>query len=196
MGAVSTPWTATHAETIRSARLPRIRGGYNLEDVDRHLTRIGILMGQQQPVPPVSTLALRRSRLREGYAPQAVEALLAHVAAWQSDFDLAGPPPNPRTDQWGDDESGYSGPRREWTHKQQDWVREIAFARRTGSRAYEENDVDEFLDKVLFAMAKGEELPVIESARFYPPRIGRGGYDAIAVDVFLDQLGTIRPILR
>lgn len=194
MSAASTPWTGTHVETIRAARLPRTRGGYNLEDVDRHLARIEVLMGQQQAVPQVSTTALRRSRLREGYAPDAVTALLAHVAAWQNDFDLTGPPPNLGGS--GEEGWGYSGPRQIWTHKQQDWVREIRFARRTGSRAYGENDVDEFLDKVLFAMAKGEDLPVIESVRFYPPRLGRGGYDAIAVDLFLDQLGTIRPILR
>ncbi|UIJ35292.1 DivIVA domain-containing protein [Allobranchiibius sp. GilTou73] len=189
---MNTPWTSTHVDTVRAARLPRQRGGYSVEDVDRQLARIAILMRQQRPVPQVSTLALRRSRLREGYTPEAVEALLAHVAAWQHDFDLASPPPNPQQPTSTDDRSG----RREWTGKQQDWVREICFARRTGTRAYDEGEVDAFLDQVLLAMAKGEELPRIETVRFYPPKRGRGGYDAIAVDVFLDQLGTIRPILR
>lgn len=196
MGAVITPWTATHVETIRSVQLPKSRGGYNVEDVDRHLVRVEILMGAQQAVPQLLTTGLRRSRLREGYVPEAVEALLGHVAAWQEDFDLTGPPPNPQTGDRGSGGRETGGPLREWTHRQQDWVREITFARRTGSRAYEEGDVDEFLDQVLFAMAKGEELPEIETVRFYPPRLGRGGYDAIAVDVFLDQLGTIRPIVH
>lgn len=196
MGAVITPWTATHVETIRGAQLPKTRGGYNVEDVDRHLARIEILMTQQQAVPAILTTGLRRSRLREGYAREAVEALLGHVAAWQEDFDLAGPPPNPQTGARRDSDWSDGDQRREWTHRQQDWVREIRFTRRTGSRAYEEGDVDDFLDRVLFAMAKGQELPEIETVRFYPPRLGRGGYDAIAVDVFLDQLGTIRPILH
>lgn len=192
---MSIPWTSTHVETVRSARLPRQRGGYSIEDVDRQLARVAILMRQQRPVPQVSTLSLRRPRLREGYSPEAVEALLAHIAAWQHDFDLAGPPPNPSQAGTGE-RAAYDGPRREWTHRQQDWVREVIFTRRTGSRAYDEGDVDAFLDRVLLAMAKGEELPVIDTVRFYPPKRGRGGYDAIAVDVFLDQLGTIRPILH
>ena len=188
---MSTPWTSAHVDTVRAARLPRRRGGYSIEDVDRQLARIAILMRQQRPVPQVSTLALRRARLRDGYTPEAVDALLAHVAAWQHDFDLASPPPNPVPSAAA--AGGRSGAR-EWTVVQQDWVREICFARRTGSRAYDEGEVDAFLDKVLLAMAKGEELPGIETVRFFPPKRGRGGYDAIAVDVFLDQLGTIRPI--
>ncbi len=197
--APSTPWTSTHVETVRAARLPRQRGGYNAEDVDRQLARVAVLMQQHRPVPPISTLSLRRSRVREGYTPEAVEALLGHVAAWQEGFDAVAPPPNPAQPQRNPPSPGPEsggGSRREWTHAQQDWVREVRFARRTGSRAYDETDVDTFLDTVLLAMAKGEQLPVIETVRFYPPRRGRGGYDAIAVDVFLDQLGTLRPILR
>lgn len=197
MERMSTPWTATHVETVSAARLPHERGGYNIEDVDRQLARITVLMRQQRPVPAIGVQALRRSRLRDGYTTAAVEALFAHVAAWQLDFDEAAPPPNPvATPERAPGELPYDGPRREWTHTQQDWVREVQFARRTGSRAYDEGDVDTFLDRVLLAMAKGQELPTIETVRFYPPKRARGGYDAISVDVFLDQLGTIRPILH
>lgn len=197
MGSTSTPWKATHEDTVRSARLPRARGGYSIEDVDRQLARIAMLMHQHRPVPQVSTLSLRRPRLREGYSPEAVEALLGHVAAWQQDFDVAAPPPNPpQPGIAAPVDAAYDRPRQEWTHKQQDWVREVRFTRRTGARAYDEGDVDAFLDRVLVAMAKGEELPTIEAVRFYPPKRGRGGYDTIAVDVFLDQLGTICPILH
>lgn len=194
---MSAPWTTTHVETVSAARLPHERGGYNIEDVDRQRARIAVLMRQQRPVPAIGVQSLRRSRLRDGYTVAAVEALFAHVAAWQNDFDEAAPPPNPVAAPAGT--TGYvlhDGPRREWTHTQQDWVREVRFARRTGTRAYDEGDVDAFLDRVLLAMAKGQELPTIASVRFYPPKRARGGYDAISVDVFLDQLGTIRPILR
>lgn len=201
---MSTPWTATHVETVNAARLPHERGGYNTEDVDRQIARMAVLMRQQRPVPHISVLSLRRSRLRDGYAPAAVEALFAHVVSWQQDFDHAAPPPNPTPiakpgsgARVGTSEaSDRAGAQREWTHTQQDWVREVRFARRTGTRAYDEGDVDGFLNRVLTAMAKGDELPPIQSVRFYPPKRARGGYDAIAVDVFLDQLGTIRPILH
>lgn len=193
---MNSPWTATHIDTVSAARLPHERGGYNIEDVDRQLARIAVLMRQQRSVPPIGVQSLRRARLRDGYATAAVEALFAHVVAWQRDFDDAAPPANPLTSYLrSPGDPSHDGPHREWTHRQQDWVREVRFPRRMGTRAYDESDVDAFLDRVLLAMAKGQEMPEVESVRFYPPKRARGGYDAIAVDVFLDQLSTIRPIL-
>ncbi|WP_265445160.1 hypothetical protein [Flexivirga meconopsidis] len=186
-----TPWTADHIARVENPALPmQPRGGYVVADVQRQLDRIVALMRGGRPVPPIATTALRRSYLREGYAPEPVEALFSHVGEWQRQFDEAAhaavvarstsPEPSP------------ADRRLNWTRQQQVWVREMQFPS-TRRSAYEVGEVDDFLDRVLVAMAKGEELPDVQSAKFYMSRLGRSGYDSVAVDHFLDQLTRLRP---
>ncbi len=187
-----TPWTRQHVEYVEKARLTRKRGGFVVADVDRQLQRVIALMRAGQPVPQVAPTALRRTHLREGYAPDQVQALLDRIGSWQRELDRE----TQESEAVRVQQSGGQAPRRLlWTRQQQDWVRETLFAGRTGSRSYAVDDVDDFLDQVLVAMAKGDPLPDIVSVKFYPPRFGKSGYDAIQVDEFLDQLGTLRPAL-
>lgn len=191
-----TPWTPDHIARVEEPRLPRqSRGGYVIEDVQRQLDRIAGLMRTGRPVPPISTAAFRRARFSEGYAPAAVHALLAHVAGWQREMDEQAREQAHEVEQAAEAAPADDERKLNWTRQQQVWVREMLFARRTGGRAYAVDEVDDFLDRVLLAMAKGEPLPDVQTALFYSPRFGRGGYDAIAVDHFLDQLTRLRPAL-
>lgn len=166
------------------------RGGYVVADVKRQLDRVLSLMRTGQPVPPISTAGLRRSRFREGYSPESVTALFDNIAEWQRQFDMtqqieeAAAPEDPKQTQQ----------RLTWSREQQVWVREITFVSTRFGSSYETDQVDDFLDNVLRAMANGEPLPDIQSAKFHMARPGRGGYDAAAVDHFLDQLERIRPL--
>jgi len=186
-----TPWTPQHIDWVEHADLPRQRGGYLMDDVDRQLRRLTALMRAEKSVPQVPSTALRRTHLREGYAPAAVEAVFDRIASWQQELDAVQRGGEPEAAaRTRPPEQGLK-----WTRQQQEWVRESTFTRRSGSRAYAMDEVDDFLDKVLLAMAKGEPLPDIESVQFYPPRFGTSGYDAMVVDEFLDQLATLRPAL-
>lgn len=196
-GTAEISWTTDHIDRVEQADLPtQERGGYVEEDVRRQLARIVALMHAHQPVPPINTGALRRSKLRPGYAPGPVEALFANVAQWQQhlhrDGDTGSPatPASARGRQAPPDEPE----KLKWTRQQQVWVREMEFpsARR---HAYEVSEVDDFLDSVLVAMAKGEPLPDVHSAQFYMTRMARSGYECAAVDHFLDQVARLRPAL-
>ncbi|NNG38595.1 hypothetical protein HJ588_04795 [Flexivirga sp. ID2601S] len=192
-----TPWTPDHVARIERPALPmQSRGGYVVADVQLQLDRIAGLMRAGRPVPPIATSALRRSYLRPGYAPEPVEALFSHVGEWQRQFDEAAHSAATAAlaDRSSSAESASDERRLNWTRQQQVWVREMQFpsARRS---AYEVGEVDDFLDRVLVAMAKGEELPDVQSAKFYMARLGRSGYDSVAVDHFLDQLTRLRPAL-
>lgn len=183
------PWTREHVATVRRAPLSKQRGGYNCDDVDRYLQHVVALMRAGREVPSAPTSGLRRSPLKQGYSPAAVEALFGHIADWQT--ELAAPKRAPA------EAMAAAVPERPyWTPQQLDWVRESNFRPARGKRGYAEDEVDSFLDRVLIAMTKGEELPDIDSVRFYPPRAGRAGYEALAVDKFLDDLKRLRPLLR
>ncbi len=185
----SVPWTPDHVATVSKARLTKQRGGYQCDDVDRYLQHAVALMRAGREVPPAPTTGLRRSTWREGYSTDAVEALFSHISGWQADL-LAGEP-DPATT------TGVLAPQRMyWTPQQLDWVRESNFRPARGKRGYAEDEVDAFLDTVLIAMTKGQELPSIDEVRFFPPRVGRSGYEALAVDKFLDDLKRLRPILH
>ncbi|TWP37925.1 DivIVA domain-containing protein [Leekyejoonella antrihumi] len=195
-----TPWTQQHIEYVEHVDLARQRGGYLADDVDRQLRRVVTLMRAGKPVPQVAATALRRTRLREGYVPARVEAVFDQVVSWQHKFDaIQLPEPSaPGVRPAAGTQSAApvaQGGGLKWTRQQQEWVRESTFTKRSGSRAYVTAEVDDFLDKVLVAMAKGEPLPEIASVQFYPPRFGTSGYDAVVVDEFLDQLGSLRPAL-
>ncbi|REF29770.1 DivIVA domain-containing protein [Calidifontibacter indicus] len=183
------PWTQDHVTTVRKARLSKQRGGYQCDDVDRYLEHAVALMRAGREVPAAPVTGLRRSTWREGYSTDAVEALFSHIAGWQADL-LADTGSQATT-------TGVLAPKRMyWTPQQLDWVRESNFRPARGKRGYAEDEVDSFLDTVLIAMTKGEELPDIDTVRFFPPRVGRTGYEALAVDKFLDDLKRLRPILR
>lgn len=166
------------------------RGGYVMADVQRQLDRVVSLMKAQQPVPAIGTVGLRRARFRDGYAPESVTALFDNIAEWQQQLNLQ--------QRGSDADTPEHQPTRaegmKWSRQQQVWVREITFTTTRFGSAYETDQVDDFLDNVLRAMGNGEPLPDIESAKFHMARAGRGGYDAAAVDHFLDQLARIRPL--
>ncbi len=188
-------WTPEHIETVHHAHLPVRRGGYNTDDVDRWIDHVLALMKAGREVP-VAASGLRRSGLREGYSVEAVDALFGHIAGWQQTLlnaPSAAPQGSARTFVG---QAVAPQPERIWTAQQMDWVRDSIFRPARGKRGYEEGEVDAFLDDVLLAMGKGEELPDIDSVRFYPPRVGRSGYEAMSVDRFLDELKRLRPILR
>lgn len=166
------------------------RGGYVVADVQRQLDRVASLMRAGQPVPPVNPAGLRKAHFREGYAPESVKALFDNIAEWQRQLDATAPKPSEETEAAAEEKSD----RLIWTREQQVWVREITFAATRFGQAYEVDQVDDFLDVVLRAMANGEPLPNIKSAQFHMARPTRGGYDAAAVDHFLDQLERIRPL--
>jgi len=184
-----TPWTADHISRVENPVLTvQQRGGYMAADVKRQLDRVLSLMRSGQPVPPISTAGLRQARFREGYSPESVKALFDNIAEWQRQLDLQQRP---------DDAEGpatEAESRLTWSREQQVWVREITFVSTRFGSAYETDQVDDFLDNVLRAMANGEPLPDINGAKFHMARPGRGGYDAAAVDHFLDQLERIRPL--
>jgi len=186
---VRTQWTADHIARVENPVLSvQQRGGYVMADVKRQLDRVLSLMRAGQPVPAVSTAGLRRARFREGYTPESVTALFDNIAEWQRQLNLR---------QETEDVDGPPAPAEQgltWTREQQVWVREITFVSTRFGSAYETDQVDDFLDNVLRAMANGEPLPDIRSAQFHMARPGRGGYDAAAVDHFLDQLERIRPL--
>ncbi|WP_158607467.1 DivIVA domain-containing protein [Flexivirga caeni] len=186
-----TRWTPDHISRIEKPMLSlQPRGGYVVADVKRQLDRVASLMRAGQPVPPISTAGLRQARFREGYSPESVKALFDNVAEWQRQLSqqqeavevAAGERPAP-------ERAGLT-----WSREQQVWVREITFVSTRFGSSYETDQVDDFLDNVLRAMANGEPLPDIRSAQFHMARPGRGGYDAAAVDHFLDQLERIRPL--
>ncbi len=197
-----TPWTDEQVQYVERIRFPMQRGGFVPEDVDRQLHRIVTLMRAEQAVPQVAPTAMRRTRLRQAYAPAPVEKLFDQIMIWQREVQAAGPAqdPAPEPAPAAPQAGTAAAPRHteetlRWTRQQQDWVRESTFGKRGGSNAYVMDEVDDFLDRVLVAMAKGEPLPPIESVKFYPPRFAQSGYDAIEVDEFLDQLMTLRPAL-
>lgn len=199
---MTTPWTAQHIEYVEQVSFPGQRGGYVCADVDRQLQRITEHMRRAESLPTIPPTAFRRTRLREGYAPAAVDKLLTRIAGWQRELDLTtgataprrpGPASAPTVEGYPAGTHPVEQERLVWSRPQQEWVREAQFATRTGSRAYEMDEVDDFLDTVLVAMAKGQALPEISSVRFFPPKFGRQGYDAMAVDRFLDQLALLRP---
>lgn len=161
-----------------------------MADVQRQLDRVVSLMRTQQPVPPIGTVGLRTAHFREGYSPDSVTALFDNIAQWQRQLDGQQEAHNGDTAATAAPESN----RLEWSRQQQVWVREITFQSTRFGSAYETDQVDDFLDNVLRAMGNGERLPDIQSAQFHMARAGRGGYDAAAVDHFLDQLERIRPL--
>ncbi|NHN57260.1 DivIVA domain-containing protein [Calidifontibacter sp. DB0510] len=181
------PWTPTHVALLQRSDLPTGRGGYVFEDVDRWIEHAQALMAAGRVVPPLSTGALRRTKMREGYQPEAVEALAAHIAEWQRNLQLASATPAAPV------AAEEPARRLRWTPQQIDWVRESTFGVRRGGRAYVEAEVDTFLDDVLVAMTKGEPLPSIDAVRFFLARRGARGYDAHDVDTFLDDLKRLRP---
>lgn len=186
---VKTQWTADHIARVEHPVLSvQQRGGYLIADVERQLDRVLSLMRAGQPVPVLSTAGLRRARFREGYTPESVKALFDNIAEWQRQLNLQ---------QETEDVQDSSTPAAQgltWTREQQVWVREITFTSRHFGAAYETDQVDDFLDNVLRAMAAGEPLPDVRSAQFHMARPGHAGYDAAAVDHFLDQLERIRPL--
>lgn len=191
----SLPWPADQIAAVRSAAFPPERGGYVREDVERQLDRLALRMERGEQLPDIAGTAIRRVPLVTGLAVDSVDGFLHQVSIWQQELldgqlgssghqTLAAVP--------GDDSLRVS--RSRWTPAQQDWVRDSRFATRTGKRAYVEHEVDDFLDKVLVAMARGDDLPDIETVLFYPPRRAGRGYDALQVDAFLDQLARLRPL--
>lgn len=185
-------WNQGHLDALASAQLPRGRGGYRPEDVDRWLDHAAALMRTEQRVEPPGAGTFRKVRLGEGYDVLHVDALVVAVARWQQEVletdRLAAQPPPPEPVR-----RRSAVVRLNWTVQQRDWVRETEFPTRSGKWAYEMDEVDSFLDEVLTAMTKGESLPAIERARFtLCRRLGRG-YDAPAVDDFLEQITRLRP---
>ncbi|WP_460468482.1 DivIVA domain-containing protein [Calidifontibacter terrae] len=183
-------WTPDHIATVRQAQLPVRRGGYHPDDVDRWIDHVVALMNAGREVPTAAS-GLRRTGLREGYSVEAVDALFGHIAGWQQELRAA---QTMQAETVRSPVAAVTKPVREWTPQQMDWVRESNFRPARGKRGYAEGEVDSFLDDVLLAMGKGEELPDVDSVRFYPPRAGRSGYEALSVDRFLDELKRLRPI--
>ncbi|PWJ27292.1 DivIVA domain-containing protein [Branchiibius hedensis] len=183
-------WPPDQIAAVRSAVFPPERGGYVRDDVERQLDRIALTMERGGPLPDLAGTAIRRVPLASGLAVDSVDGFLRQVYLWQQDLLHREPEASVRTPEGG---AGRSA-RVRWTPAQQDWVRDSRFAIRTGKRAYVEHEVDDFLDKVLVAMARGDDLPDIDTVLFYPPRRTGRGYDALQVDAFLDQLARLRPL--
>lgn len=186
----SLPWPPDQIAAVRSAVFPPERGGYVRDDVERQLDRIAITMERGGQLPDIAGTAIRRVPLASGLAVDSVDGFLRQVYLWQQDL-LDRVPEAPLIAPEG---RSSRETRMRWTSAQQDWVRDSRFATRTGKRAYVEHEVDDFLDKVLVAMARGDDLPDIETVLFYPPRRAGRGYDALQVDAFLDQLARLRPL--
>lgn len=195
----SVAWTQGHLDALASAQLPTGRGGYRTEDVDRWLRHVTALMRERQPIQRPTAGTFRRSILGQGYDVHHVDALVAAVDQWQGDLIAADQAaqragtheadPDPQPVLRGDREPM----KLRWTARQRDWVRETIFPARRGKWAYEMAEVDNFLDEVLTAMTKGEPLPPVESAKFMVCGATHTGYDARAVDEFLDQVIRLRP---
>lgn len=189
-------WSQGHVDALVGARLPTSRGGYRVEDVDRWLQHVSALMRARRPVEKPTAATFRRQFLGHGYDVHHVDALVAAVVGWQDDVVAASHGQAVQTSEGQPAEPvRRSRPptRLDWTVRQRDWVRETAFPARRGKWAYTMEEVDNFLDEVLTAMTKGEPLPPIESAKFLVCGPLRTGYDARAVDEFLDQVVRLRP---
>ncbi|KNX39052.1 hypothetical protein VV01_21040 [Luteipulveratus halotolerans] len=171
---------------MEGAQFAERRGGYHVLDVDTYLDHVLACMKAGQQIPDPTRLVFPTSPFRPGYDQQRVDALLFVLREWRDDYTGEEPAPEPTAD----DGDG----RLTWTQAQQDWVRDAAFPRAKGGRTgYLEGDVDDFLDEVLVAMGHGQQLPDVQSARFNRSTRFRAGYDAEAVDVFLDQLEQASP---
>lgn len=199
------PWTDGHLDAFAGVRLPNARHGYRTDDVDRWLQHTAALMRVGRPVEAPASGSFRRSGLGQGYDVHHVDVLVSTVAGWQDELvtaqqaeqDAAAPEPA-AADAPADPPANRSRPVRvdrklNWTVQQRDWVRETIFPSRTGKWAYDCEEVDNFLDRVLTAMTTGHALPPIESARFLVCGRLQRGYDARAVDDFLDQILRLRP---
>lgn len=66
-------------------------------------------------------------------------------------------------------------------------------AARRRTLAYDEDQVDRFLDGVAAAMDTGRPLPDSQVLFDPPRRFSRRGYDAASVDEFLDYLDVLQP---
>lgn len=186
---VPVQWTQEHIARVEGAQFAERRGGYHVLDVDTYLDHVLACMKAGQQIPDPTRLVFPTSPFRPGYDQQRVDALLFVLREWRDDYTGEEPAAAAASSDGGDDTG-----RLEWTQAQQDWVRDAAFPRAKGGRTgYLEGDVDDFLDEVLVAMGHGQPLPDIESARFNKSTRFRAGYDAEAVDVFLDQLDQASP---
>lgn len=183
-------WTQQNISKVEDATFARARGGYEEEAVDNFLDHVAACQRAGQRIPDPRPVVFPVARLRTGYRTRDVDALMFVLADWydrQAQQQLS-PPPPPVPVQSGQ-------VRLRWSQNQLDWVRETSFAVVGRGRArYNQTEVDDFLDEVLVAMGHGQRLPDVVGARFNPSKAMRRGYDAQAVDQFLDQLMRQRPL--
>ncbi|YAL83520.1 DivIVA domain-containing protein [Dermacoccaceae bacterium W4C1] len=165
------------------------RGGHDPRAVDLLVDHVRACLRTGRQLPDPRTFALPVLHLRRGYSRAGVAALVDLVGQWRTEDAVPRPPQ--------DAPVAPAAVRRpaglRWSPAQADWVRESRFTslRRDG---YSQQDVDDFLDRVLVAMAHGEPLPDIASVRFAAGTLRTGGYDIRQVDAFLDKLTTLRPL--
>ncbi len=109
-----------------------------------------------------------------------MKRLIDRLQRWRADWDAPAPPETNRR----------AAPSWNWTQSQVDWVRDRTFTIRRGG--YVCADVDDFLDRVIVAMAHHNPLPDIASSKFDTSGFHQG-YVFDEVDDFLDELSALKP---
>ena len=159
------------------AQLPRQGQGYRVEDVDAFLDQIvNALRRAEFPDPgQVRLVRFRTTRRRPGYDPQSVAALLDEMQLRLRDLTVPGQRPGATPD------SRAAG--------LMEQIRSAKFRVTRLGPGYDEEEVDNFLDKVVATLGRGEPLTPAEvrGAQFRTTR-PRPGYAQQDVDDLLLQI--------
>ena len=163
------------------ARFPRVLRGYFAGEVDALLLRIEATLGRADaPVPPITADELRATRLSvvvRGYDPHAVDGALMEYARELEQRERGGDEPYAET---------VAG-QVPWLVR---WIQRAQFTTTRLRPGYREQDVDEFLDRVVAGLL-GQAPPVyghdVRQSVFGSAFLG-AGYHEVEVDRFLDEL--------
>ena len=163
------------------ARFPRVLRGYFPTEVDALLLRVEVTLGRAEaPVPLITAEELRATELNvvvRGYDPRAVDGALLEYARELEHRERGGSDPHVET---------VAG-QVPWLVG---WIERAEFSSTRLRPGYHEQDVDEFLDRVVAGLL-GQAPPV--SGRdirecVFGSAFFRAGYDEGEVDRFLDEL--------
>ena len=166
------PGTIYLLETAKD-RLGRSSPGYRIEDVDTFLDGILAALGRDAPPAPADVRAVTfplTSEWHTGYTPREVDRLIGELAQLVREPGAsAGLPPG--------------------VHELVDRIRGCRFGT-TRRRGYDEEQVDDFLDRVMNGLVQGERGTLQQlagEARFKTVQL-RPGYVMADVDNFLTSV--------
>lgn len=187
------PWSPHQLRYLDEVEFRSARGGYQPDDVERFRLRALTAMRKGLPMPDLDAMALRRTA-GMGLDARQVDGLRTVIGVWVDTTPIEDPEAAVRREREEEVAAlAASSENPRWSHEQMDRVREKRFTL-VGRHhtAYDEHDVDDFLDSVVVAMRRGVELPDPQYAKFSSAGMRRG-YDPREVDEFLDEITHMRP---